>query len=60
MKKRCWYSTATNGKVKKRGFNILLTDISGMDDLAFTVRKIPEKIVMGVLAQDFKCRWPQY
>ena len=33
---------------EKRRFNIPLTDISGMDDLAFTVKTIPEKIFMGV------------
>jgi predicted transcriptional regulator YdeE len=35
--------------MKNRRFNIPLTDSFGMDDLAFTVKKMPGKIVMGVL-----------
>ena len=43
--------------MKNRRFNIPLTDSFGMDDLAFTVKKMPGKIVMGVFAQDFKRGW---
>jgi predicted transcriptional regulator YdeE len=48
MKKRCWCASGHNKEVKNRRFNIPLVDRFGMDDLAFTVKKIPKKIVMGV------------
>jgi predicted transcriptional regulator YdeE len=34
--------------VKNRRYNILLVDSFDMDDLAFTVKKMPGKIIMGV------------
>ena len=48
IKKRCWYASEQNEEVKNRRFNITLVDSFCMDDLAFTVKKIPGKIIMGV------------
>jgi hypothetical protein len=58
IKKRCWYASGQDKEVKNRRFNIPLVNSFGMDDVALSVKKMPGKIVMGVLAQDFKRRWP--
>ena len=42
------YAPGMNKKVKNRRYNIPLVDSFGMDDLKFTVKKKPGKIVMGV------------
>ncbi len=42
------YAPGMNKKVKNRRYNIPLVDSFGMDDLKFTVKKMPGKIVMGV------------
>jgi len=42
------YAPGMNKKVKNRRYNIQLVDSFGMDDLKFTVKKMPGKIVMGV------------
>jgi predicted transcriptional regulator YdeE len=48
IKKRCWYAPGHNRKGENRRFNIPPVDIFVMDNLAFTVKNIPSKIVMGV------------
>lgn len=48
MKKRCWYIPGIGREMNNRRFNIFSVESFSMYEPAFTLKKIPEKIVMGV------------